>query len=235
MTIKARRAWALLRLLGATRLRGALLAAALAATFLTVLTSLPAQADPAPTPAPAAAGTPAVSAQPPATGAPAPSPGQQALLQQVLQEQAETLTPDQQQAQLAARADKLRALLPAQGGVLSVFNVTDASGIPIEAYTARSDTGGITDWDLGIYNLLTELAFMMTKWAVAFACWAIAWALSFGLAKILLTPVAAVAQSLHTRVIVEMGLPSLALSVCALVCVARILFGDRARGWGTRR
>lgn len=215
-----------LRLLGPRRLRTAVLAAVLAATAATLLTSLPAVADPAPSPATVSAPLPV------AGGQGTPSPEQQALLQEILREQGEKLTADQQDAALAARTAQLRKLLPSQGGVLSAFNVTDRTGIPIEAYTVKSDTGGITDWDLGIYNLLTEMCFMATKWLIAFACWLIAWALSFGLAKVLLAPVTSIATSLHTRVVVEMGLPSLALAVCALVCVARIFFGDRARGWG---
>ncbi|GAB2711662.1 hypothetical protein [Kitasatospora kifunensis] len=235
--------WSRLRLLGTARLRTAVLLAALAATTATVLTSLPAWADPAPTPSPTATSSPgpttptsttapATAPGPTASGQDAPSPEQQAQLQEILSEQQAQLTADQQDALLAARTDQLRKLLPSQGGVLSVFNVTDRYGIPIEAYTVTSDTGGITDWDLGIYNLLAELCFMVVKWAIAFCCWLIAWALSFGLAKVLLAPVMSVATSLHTRVVVEMGLPSLALAVCALLCVGRFFFGDRARGWG---
>ncbi|MFE1500124.1 hypothetical protein ACFW89_34245, partial [Streptomyces albidoflavus] len=112
------------------------------------------------------------------------------------------------------------------------FNVTDERNLPISAYTVKSDTGGLTDWDLGIQNLITELAFMITKWVIAFCCWLIVWALGFGLAKLLLAPVLSVANSLHTQVILHMGLPSLFLSVCALITVVHIFFGDRAKGWG---
>ncbi|MFD8887947.1 hypothetical protein ACFV0H_36500 [Streptomyces erythrochromogenes] len=81
-------------------------------------------------------------------------------------------------------------------------------------------------------NLLGELCFMAVKWVIAFCCWLMAWALGFGLAKLLLPPILSVANSLHIQVIMQMGLPDLFLSVCALIAVIRIFFGDRAKGVG---
>jgi len=214
-----------LALLGVVRLRLALVVAALAATALTLLTSLPAHADPTPSPSPTAS-LPAAGAQR------TPTPEELAQIEQVLREQNEKLSQAAQEAMLQQETERLRKLLPDEGGVLGVFNVTDRNGMPVSAYTVKSDTGDMLDWDLGIQNLLTELCFMVTKWLIAFCCWLIAWSLSFGLAKLLMAPVLSVADSLHARVIVEMGLPSLFLSVCAIVCVARIFFGDKAKGWG---
>ncbi|MFF3326963.1 hypothetical protein [Streptomyces sp. NPDC002889] len=212
-----------MRALGSARLRLVLLIAALAATTFTLLTSLPAHAEPTPTTTPST---------PTAPGQRTPTPEEMEEIEQLLKEQGERLSKAAQEGMLEAEKERLRKLLPDEGGVLGVFNVTDANGLPISVYTVKSDTGGLLDWDLGIQNLLTELCFMITKWVIAFCCWLIAWALSFGLAKLLLVPVLSVANSLHTRVILEMGLPALFLSVCALICVARIFFGDRARGWG---
>lgn len=207
--------------LGSARLRLALLVAALAATAFTLLTCLPAHAEPTPAPS-----TPA------APGQRTPTPEEMEEIEQLLKEQGERLSKSAQAAMLEAEKERLRKLLPDEGGVLGVFNVTDAGGLPISVYTVKSDTGGMLEWDLGIQNLLTEIAFVITKWVIAFCCWLIAWSLSFGLAKLLLVPVLSVANSLHSRVILEMGLPTLFLAVCALICVARIFFGDRARGWG---
>ena len=219
--------WGRLRLLGTTRLRLALLFAAIAATTLTMLTTLPAHADPSPTPSPStSASVPADGAQRP------PTPEEMKRIEDLLREQGERISAAAQQEMIQQRTDELRKLLPHEGGILGAFNVTDSNGMPISAYTIKGDTGGLLDWDLGIENLLTEIPFMITKWVIAFCCFLIGWALSFGLAKILLPPVAAVANSLHTGVILEMGLPSVFLAVCALICVARIFFGDRAKGWG---
>ncbi|OEJ21541.1 hypothetical protein AS594_39060 [Streptomyces agglomeratus] len=212
-----------LRILGSARLRLALLVAALAATAFTLLTSLPAHAEPTPTPSPSV---------PTAPGQRTPTPEEIEAIEEVMREQSERLSKAAQQELLEQEKERLRKLLPDEGGVLGVFNVTDSNGLPISVYTVKSDTGGLLDWDLGIQNLLTELCFMVTKWLIAFCCWLIAWALSFGLAKLLLAPVLSVANSLHTRVILEMGLPTLFLSVCAIICVARIFFGDKAKGWG---
>ncbi|MEV6654791.1 hypothetical protein [Streptomyces sp. NPDC051219] len=212
-----------LRMLGSGRLRLALLIAALAATTFTLLTALPAHAEPTPAPSPSV---------PTAPGQRTPTPQEIEAIEEIMREQGERLSKAAQEGMLEAEKERLRKLLPDEGGVLGVFNVTDKNGLPISAYTVKSDTGGLLDWDLGIQNLLTELCFMVTKWLIAFCCWLIAWALSFGLAKLLLAPVLSVANSLHTRVIMEMGLPTLFLSVCAVICVARIFFGDKARGWG---
>ncbi|MFE7111149.1 hypothetical protein ACFU98_32250 [Streptomyces sp. NPDC057575] len=213
-----------LRALGPARLRLALLGAVLAATTFTLLTSLPAHADP--TPSPSSSSAPANPAQR------TPTPEEVEEIQQLLKEQSERLDKAAQKALLEAEKERLRKLLPDEGGVLGVFNVTDANNLPISVYTVKSDTGGLLDWDLGVQNLLTEICFMLTKWAMAFCSWLMAWALSFGLAKLLLVPVLSVANSLHTQVILGMGLPGLFLSVCTLVCVARIFFGDKVRGWG---
>ncbi|MEV3999113.1 hypothetical protein ACFYPK_27860 [Streptomyces halstedii] len=217
------RLWTQLRLLGSARLRLTLLVAAAAATTFTLLTSLPAHAEPSPSPT---LNAPATADQR------TPTPEEMEEIEQLLKEQSERLGKSAQAAMLEAEKERLRKLLPDEGGVLGVFNVTDANGLPISVYTVKSDTGGLLDWDMGIQNLLTEICFMITKWMVAFCCWLIAWSLSFGLAKLLLAPVLSVANALHTRVIMEMGLPVLFLAVCAVVCVARIFFGDRARGWG---
>ncbi|MCY0930991.1 hypothetical protein OTB20_33330 [Streptomyces sp. H27-H1] len=227
-----------LHLLGTARLRLALLVAAFVATAFTLLTSLPAHAAPSPTPDPTATATTPpslpLSPLPPSGGLQqqTPTPEELQQIQDLLDEFNKHVSKAMQEAFMQAEQERIRLLLPDEGGVLSVFNVTDRGGMPISAYTVRSDTGGLTDWDLGIYNLIAELCFMITKWVIAFCCWLIARALSFALAKLLLTPALSVANSLHTRVILEMGLPSLAMAVCALVCVARIFFGDRAKGWG---
>ncbi|MGW4784878.1 hypothetical protein [Streptomyces sp. NPDC004230] len=214
------------RALGSFRLRMAVLCAALAATTLTLLTSMPAHAAPSPTP------TPSVSTPGTSAGGTGLNPEELAQAQKFAAEQQEKLSKTAQSALLEATAEDLRKQLPEEGGILGVFNITDGNNLPISVYSVQSDTGDFTRWDLGVMNLLTEACFMITKWLVAFCCWLIAWSLSFGLAKLLLSPALAIANSLHSRVIMEMGLPSLFLALCALICTARIFFGDRAKGWG---
>ncbi|MER6075912.1 hypothetical protein ABT187_45645 [Streptomyces sp. NPDC001817] len=226
--MNALRLWRIrLYTLGSARLRIAMLFAALAATTLTLLTSLPAQAAPSPSPSPSA-----TSSTPNAGGLNTPTPAEIEQAQKFMEEAQETLSKQSQQALLEAQADDLRKQLPNEGGVLGVFNVTDSNNLPISVYSVKSDTGSFWRWDLGLMDFLTEGAFMFTEWWIAFSCWLILWSLSFGLAKLLLAPALAVANSLHSRVIMEMGLPSLFLAMCALICTARIFFGDRAKGWG---
>lgn len=212
-----------LRALGETRLRIAVLFAALAATAMTLIAALPAQAAPSPTPSP--------STTAPRAGD-APSQHDIEDAQQFMEEANEKLSKSAQAAMLSATADDVRTQLPNEGGILGIFNVTDANNLPISVYSVKSDTGSWQRWDLGIMNFLTEACFMVTKWLIAFCCWLIGWTLSFGLAKLLLAPALAIADSLHSRVIMDMGLPSLFLAMCALICTCRIFFGDRAKGWG---
>ncbi|MEU6212727.1 hypothetical protein ABZ891_22830 [Streptomyces sp. NPDC047023] len=222
-----------LRLLGTARLRLALLVATLAATAFTMLTSVPALAEPSPSATPAPTSPPATNPLgPPTPGTRTPTPEELAEIEKIVEELNKRFSDGMQEAFLKAEEERLRKLLPDEGGVLAVFNVTDERNLPISAYTVKSDTGGIWEWDLGIQNLIAELCFMITKWVIAFCCWLIVWALGFGLAKLLLAPVLSIANSLHTQVILQMGLPSLFLSVCALIAVVRIFFGDRAKGWG---
>ncbi|MER7959179.1 hypothetical protein [Streptomyces sp. NPDC096030] len=222
-----------LHLLGTARLRLALLVAALAATAFTMLTSMPALAEPIPSSPPSPTSPPPANPLgPPAAGTRTPTPEELAEIEKIISDLNKRFSAGMQEAFLKAEEERLRKLLPDEGGVLAVFNVTDERNLPVSAYTVKADTGGMLDWDLGIQNLITEMAFMITKWVIAFCCWLIVWALGFGLAKLLLAPVLSVANSLHTQVILQMGLPSLFLSVCALIAVVRIFFGDRAKGWG---
>ncbi|MFJ3310904.1 hypothetical protein ACIPSA_49845 [Streptomyces sp. NPDC086549] len=221
----ALRLWRIrLRALGSARLRIAVLFAAIAATTLTLLTALPARADPSP--------SPTATSNPAPGGTTTPTQQETEEIQKFLEEQNEKLSKSAQAALMEAKADDLRKQLPDEGGILGVFNVTDVNNLPISVYTVKSDTGNFMRWDLGMMNFLTEGFYMGTKWAVAFVCWLMAWALSFGLAKLLLSPALSIANSLHSRVIMEMGLPSLFLALCGLICTARIFFGDRAKGWG---
>ncbi|CAM5676603.1 Integral membrane protein OS=Streptomyces antimycoticus OX=68175 GN=SANT12839_101380 PE=4 SV=1 [Streptomyces antimycoticus] len=229
--------------LGRRQWSGALLLGALVATTVVLLTSTPALAaptDPTPSPAATAPATPTPSDA--ATSRPDGSLTEEEKkkeadrlrrkFEKFWDEQHDVIGESMQKELLRQEQKRVRKLLQDEGGVLGVFNTTDKYGIPVSTYSVDGDTGSWYQWDLGVWNLLTSLCFMLTKWLIAFSCWMVAWALSFGLAKILLKPVLAVAESLHTRVIMELGLPTLFLTVCALICAWNIFFGDRARGWG---
>ncbi|CAM5676912.1 hypothetical protein SANTM175S_09036 [Streptomyces antimycoticus] len=228
---------------GTAPVSGALLLGALVATTVVLLTSTPAlAAPPTPTPSPAATA--------PATPTPSDAATSQARrvphrggekkeadrlrrkFEKFWDEQHDVIGESMQKELLRQEQKRIRDYVQDEGGVLGVFNTTDKYGIPVSTYSVDGDTGSWYQWDLGVWNLLTSLCFMLTKWLIAFSCWMVAWALSFGLAKILLKPVLAVAESLHTRVIMELGLPTLFLTVCALICAWNIFFGDRPRGWG---
>ncbi|MER7690573.1 hypothetical protein [Streptomyces sp. NPDC097610] len=116
-------------------------------------------------------------------------------------------------------------------GLLQPFNVKDKDGVPISAYSVDSDTGGWTDIDLKIWNLLAQFFFGVAKWFVGFACWLIDWALNFGLAKILVKPADDIATSLRDQVINRLGLPGLFLLFAGLYAAWQILFKNRSKGF----
>ncbi|MFD9152316.1 hypothetical protein ACFWDF_34805, partial [Streptomyces diastaticus] len=51
-------------------------------------------------------------------------------------------------------------------------------------------------WDLKIEAFLVEMLFLGSKWLVSFACFLIAWSLSFKLAGLLLKPALIVSDAL---------------------------------------
>ncbi|MBB1260924.1 hypothetical protein [Streptomyces alkaliterrae] len=117
-------------------------------------------------------------------------------------------------------------------GVLGAFKVTDRDGSPISIYQVHADTGDWKAWDLKARHFIVEFLFQLNLWLVAFACWLVAWALSFSLAALLLKPVLAVSNSLHSNLLLYMGLPSLFLTFALVVAAWHWMFGVKARGWG---
>ncbi|NUS17265.1 MAG: hypothetical protein HOY69_38710, partial [Streptomyces sp.] len=209
--------------------RRLLVLAALAA-LTTVLWTTSARATP-PAPAPSTTAT-AQGTAGGGSGTAALSDADKAELAEVQHIGAGTPTDASQQQLIDQATEDLRKQLQQQGGVLGVFNTTDKYGIPLSVYTINPDTGGWNDWSLKVYGFLIELAFMCTKWLVAFGCWSTTWALTFGLAKILLYPVLEVSAALNTQVVVAMGLPLLCITVAGTICAWHILLGDRAKGVG---
>ncbi|WP_424892385.1 hypothetical protein [Streptomyces sp. XH2] len=116
-------------------------------------------------------------------------------------------------------------------GLLQPFNVTDKEGVPISAYTVKTDTGGWKDIDLKIWNIVAQLFFGIAKWIIGFTCWLIRWALNFGLAEVLVGPVEKIASTIKNQVIDRLGLPGLFLLFAGLYAGWLILFRERSRGF----
>ncbi|MER5549908.1 hypothetical protein ABT072_47855, partial [Streptomyces sp. NPDC002589] len=138
-------------------------------------------------------------------------------------------------AQPAAGAGKNKNLnlKPKDGsdGILQPFNVTDKDGVPISAYTVKTDTGGWKDIDLKIWNIVAQGLFGVDKWAIGFTCWVIDWGLHFGLAQVMVGPVDNIASTIKNQVIDRLGLPGLFLMFAGFYCGWLILFKERSRGF----
>ena len=186
--------------------------------------------------APATASRPAAASSP-SPGPPATSPGDTAAAANAASSGAKGVASKASGAaedgggDWQKEVDSYTTAMHTKGGVLGAFNVTDSNGIPVTAYTVDEDTGSWQDWDLKLENMLINGLFLATEWMVAFSCWLIAWSLSFSLAKILLTPVAAVSNSLYTNVAMAMGLPGLCLTIAGVAAAWQWMFGNRGRGW----
>ena len=130
------------------------------------------------------------------------------------------------------RVEGYRKYLTERGDLLSAFKVSDKHGIPITIYEPDLDTGGTFDIAKKLEGLAAHWLFAATVWIIAFSCWLIAWALSWSLASILLHPAEEVSHSLYSQAVLQLGIPSLALTFSGVVAVWHIFFGRRTRGWG---
>ncbi|MEU9744845.1 hypothetical protein [Streptomyces niveus] len=130
-----------------------------------------------------------------------------------------------------SKADDLLKKKDASDGILQPFNVTDKDGVPISAYTVKTDTGGWKDIDLKIWNIIAQLLFGVAKWVIGFTCWLIKWALNFGLADVLIGPVDHISTTIKNQVIDRMGLPGLFLLFAGFYAGWQILFRARSRGF----
>ncbi|MEV0604654.1 hypothetical protein AB0I82_35890 [Streptomyces sp. NPDC050315] len=184
-----------------------------------------APADPTAAPSPSA-GADRSSAQP--TPAPTSTPAARDPEKEKTEEHKDKA---EQQQEWRKRTESFRKNL-SKGGVLGAFEVTDRHGIPISAYQVTAETGDWSEWDLKVGAFFVDNLFFAIKWMIAFSCWLIAWALSFQLAAILLKPALTVSQSLYTNVLVQLGMPTLFLTVSGVVAAWHWMFGDRSRGWG---
>ncbi|MFB7865616.1 hypothetical protein [Streptomyces sp. NPDC056069] len=193
------------------------------AVFLALFAAL-AWADPVPTPSPG----PAPSA-PGSTPSPKPTPAPNPTPTNPITEPRPGLSPAPPDGK---PVDDL-STSPADGsdGLLQPFNVKDQYGVPISAYTVSADTGGWTDIDLKIWNILAQLFFGVAKWFIGFACWLIKWALDFGLAKILVGPVDHIATTIRDQVINRLGLPGLFLTFAGVYAGWHIMFKQKSRGF----
>ncbi|SEO89571.1 hypothetical protein SAMN05216267_105225 [Actinacidiphila rubida] len=204
-----------------------------ASTLGALLLAGPAHADPtAPTPRPATS-TPAPTTTPtPQSSAAGPTaaPGAGAAAEPVPSPPSTVASPRQVKV-FNGEVFAYRKQL-AHSGIMSAFNVSDSQGIPLAGYDVAADTGDWKSWDLKVEAFLVDLMFTVTKVMIAFACWLVAWSLSFSLANILLGPVIRVSDSLYTNVMVQMGLPGLFLTFSAVTACWHLMFGDRSRGWG---
>ncbi|NEC11524.1 hypothetical protein G3I34_04225 [Streptomyces sp. SID8014] len=172
---------------------------------------------------------------------PAPSPGEVPGVQE--EPDADDAMTDEERAAAERKAEAEQAAADWQkrieqykadrrvGGVLSAFEVTDRYGNPVSSYRVYSDTGSWKDWDLKIEAFLVEMLFLGSKWLVSFACFLIAWSLSFKLAGLLLKPALIISDALYTNVLVQIGIPGLCLTWAACVAGWHLMFGRRAKGW----
>ncbi|WP_308381483.1 hypothetical protein [Streptomyces sp. OfavH-34-F] len=183
-------------------------------------------ADPAPTPAPGPA--PSAPGSTP-TSKPTPTPKPKPTKPNPITEPRPGLTP----APPDGKPVKDLSTSPADGsnGLLQPFNVKDQYGVPISAYTINADTGGWTDIDLKIWDILAQLFFGVAKWFIGFACWLIKWALDFGLAKIFVGPVDDIATTIRDQMINRMGLPGLFLLFAGVYAGWHIMFKQKSRGF----
>ncbi|OKJ73805.1 hypothetical protein [Streptomyces sp. CB02460] len=120
---------------------------------------------------------------------------------------------------------------PDPGKVMGIFDVVDRNGVPISSYGLNVDSGGMLDVISKIISFLIGVGFSVIRTVIGFACWLVDWALDFGLAKTLLTPVSDIAATVKDQVIDNLALKTLFLTIVALWGGYLILFKQRSKGW----
>ncbi|GJF30263.1 hypothetical protein KNE206_29630 [Kitasatospora sp. NE20-6] len=211
--------------------RRVLMVAALLALLAALVTSVAWADTPAPSPTPGP-GPSAPGSGPTATPTPGPEPTATAADPSAVPPINPAPSPGATGAADDPGPEKNLAAAPADGsGILAPFNVKDEYGTPLQIYDVSVDTGSWDDFDLKIWGFLTSLFFTISKWLIGFVCWLVGWALSFGLAKIMVTPVADISGTIRDQVINRLGLSGLFLTFAALFAGWHILFRQRSRGF----
>jgi hypothetical protein len=206
------------------------LVAILLGLLITLFTSIawadPPTPNPTPGPGPSAPGSTAT-----ATPTPAPQPTPTATNPSAVPSINPTPSPGLTGVANGPGPEKDLAAPPGSSGILAPFNAPDEYGAPMQVYNVNVDTGDWDDFDLKIWGFLTSLFFTIAKWLIGFVCWLVTWALDFGLAKIMVNPVADISGTIRDQVINRLGLPGLFLTFAALFAGWHILFRQRSRGF----
>lgn len=100
----------------------------------------------------------------------------------------------------------------------------------IDDYSVTADDGPWNAIGAHLEDWFTQAIWYCDKIILGIAVFILVWALQFGLAKILLTPVQQLCLAYQQQVIGALGLPTLCMMIAAFLCGMQILFKSRARG-----
>lgn len=100
----------------------------------------------------------------------------------------------------------------------------------IDDYSVTADDGSWNDFLPKLEDAFTQGVWYCDKVILGIAVFILVWALQFGLAKILLSPVQQLCLAYQQQVIGALGLPTLCMMIAAFLCGMQILFKSRARG-----
>ncbi|MCC9309948.1 hypothetical protein LN042_23220 [Kitasatospora sp. RB6PN24] len=104
------------------------------------------------------------------------------------------------------------------GGILAPLNVQSSEGAPLDAYDLKSESGGATDIQSHVCNLLIGGGFALVRLLVGLICWVTHWVFNFPIVSTLIST----AQALNTRFFTLMGSD---LSLYALFLAGAFAFG----------
>jgi len=100
----------------------------------------------------------------------------------------------------------------------------------IDDYAVTADDGSWNDIGAHLEDWFTQAIWYCDKIILGITVFILVWALQFGLAKILLSPVQQLCLAYQQQVIGALGLPTLCMMIAAFLCGMQILFRSRARG-----
>ncbi len=118
------------------------------------------------------------------------------------------------------------------GDLLSPLNVDSSEGVPIEGYELMSDGGSVLSLKSQAISFILSGLFTLVRLLVGLACWALEFAFTFPLLRMLAGPAQSVSNAYEDVVVDSLGLKGLLLSWAFVFGLVMFVRGRVAKGLG---
>lgn len=118
------------------------------------------------------------------------------------------------------------------GDLLSPLNIDSSEGVPIEGYELRADGGSVLSVKSQAISFILSGLFTLVRLLVGLACWALEFAFTFPLLRMLAGPAQSVSNAYEDVVVDSLGLKGLLLSWAFVFGLVMFVRGRVAKGLG---